>query len=83
MKTESLSGEQGREPWKESLWGSVEAEAGMGTASGILWATLGWPAALPGLLFWNLARLRTAATLSLYGILFPATVLGSCLNCFQ
>lgn len=49
----------------------------MGTASGTLWATLGWPAALSGLLFWRLARLRIAATPSLYGILLLATVLGS------
>lgn len=74
MKTESLSGEQGSAPRKEPLWGSVEAEAAMGTVSGTLWATL---AALSGLLFWRLARLGTAATLSLYGILLPATVLGS------
>lgn len=49
----------------------------MATAShGTLWATLGWPATLPGLLFWRLAGLRTAVTTFLYGILFRATVLG-------
>lgn len=77
VKTESPSGEQGREPWKEPLWGSVEAEAAMATAShGTFWSTLGWPATLPGLLFWRLARLRTVATTSLYGILLLAIVLG-------
>lgn len=49
----------------------------MSTESVTFWVTLGWPVALSGLPFWRLARLRTEATLSFYGVLFPATVLGS------
>lgn len=44
--------------------GSVEAEVARSTASGTFQVTLGWTVALSGRLFWRLARLRTAATLS-------------------